>query len=571
MNRKLSFEKNVNENKIFNNIFNIVKKNIILCLILLSASITLIFSILFLYKSTNYCTLYNNLSNEDKSLVIFELSSMNIPYKINDSKNKIKIPKKLVYQVRMHLSEKGIPKDNIDGFEILDKEKFGESQFREKINYQRALEGELSKTIMKIDSIKNATVHLVMHSKSVFFNDDIESTASVLLTLKFGKKLDINKINAILNLVSKSVSGLKYNNITIVDQYGNFLNQSMDMDTYNDSKLVYINNIEKKYKRKIEEILVPLFGIDNVYAQVTAQIDFDKKEKVEEKYKPNSNKLDQAIRSKQSSYSKDLNNSNDNYVHNKNSIKEDVNIQDGVKNLSKNDKKQHNIFNNNKSIIDPSNTNSINTHNYNPNIIGNKSYNFDNTTNYEVDHDVINTKVNIGNLKKISAGIVINYVKDSKGNFVPLSSANIEKIKDLIKNSIGFSENRGDTVNLVNSMFYRSPEIKKHNVILTDTDRNLVFQKRYYLIPIIVVMFIILYELLFKKIFFFIFFKNKVINKNDKIYIRKNKLKVKKDEKKVKKESSLLPIIKPKKTHKNIFEKKSSFIAKIIRNWINKK
>ncbi|WP_343189717.1 flagellar basal-body MS-ring/collar protein FliF [Buchnera aphidicola (Pseudoregma panicola)] len=503
MNEKLSFEKKMEKNNFFESFFYIIKKNIIVSLILASLFFTSAFSIFFLYKSNNYFTLYNNLSNEDKNSIILELSSMKIPYEIDSSGNKIKIPKNLIYKVRMDLSEKGIPKENIDGFEILDKEKFGESQFHEKINYQRALEGELSKTIMKIDAIKNASVHLVINSKSIFIDNDIDSSASILLTLKFGKYLDSRKIDAILHLVSTSVSGLKYKNITIVDQYGNFLNKLSDIDIYGNNKLSYINDIEKKYKRKIEEILIPLFGINNVHAQVTAQINFDKKEKVEEKYKPNSNVFDKSIRSNQSIYSKEFHSENKN-----------INAQENY--LKKKDNKDiENKVNSNMSNKDINFKNNTNINENNKNFIDNGDYvsNYDNTTNYELDHNITNTKMNVGNLKRISVGVVINYVKNSNGKFIPLNKNEIEKIKCLVKNSIGFSEERGDTVDLVNSLFFQHPEIKKEKKIFVEKNYLDIFFKNFLFILSIIILLIFFYEFLLKKIFFYIFYNNK---KNDK-------------------------------------------------------
>ncbi|WP_343188263.1 flagellar basal-body MS-ring/collar protein FliF [Buchnera aphidicola (Ceratoglyphina bambusae)] len=571
MNDKLSVEKKSDKNFFFKNLLNLIKKNIIVSLIFFSFSITAIISILFLSISSNYSTLYNNLSDKDKNFIISELSSMNIPYKLNKFANGIEIPKKLIYKVRMNLSEKGIPKENVVGFEILDKSKFGESQFYEQVNYQRALEGELSKTIEKIDSIKNASVHIVLHSKSIFVNDHINPTASILLTLKFGEKLSFNKINAILHLVSKSVSGLKSKNITIVDQYGNFLNQSMDYDEYNNNKLIYLDSIEKKYKNKIEEILVPLFGLNNVKAQVTAQIDFDKKEKIEEKYKPNYNSNSQAIRSNQKIYHKEFNNVNNNVEN-----EEDVlnkNLERKKNNLENKNKSRFsfNIFGNNKKQVQDYDKNKYVKKNL---LKKNDNYNsnYDNTTNYELDHDIINTKMNTGNLKRISVGVVINYVKDSKGNFIPISNNSMKEIENLIKNSIGFCEKRGDTVDLVNSLFFNSEKIKEKNIKLEKKNFLNFFSKWYYWIILLIFIFI-LYEFLFKKVIFY-FIKNIFITKSknhNKIKNNKNKID-NSEEKNIKKSlsTSLINIDSSKKNKKNIFKEKSLFIAKVIQNWINK-
>jgi len=190
------------------------------------------------------------------------------------------------------------------GFELMDNQKFGTSQFAEQINYQRGLEGELARSIESIGAIESARVHLALPKPSLFVRDQKKPSASVVLTLMRGRSIDEGQVSAIVHMVSSSVPDLDAKNVTVVDQRGNLLSSapgtSQGLDV---SQLKYAPEIEQGYVRRIEAILQPLVGASNVRAQVAAEIDFSVVEHTDEKYRPNQDPAQAAIRSQQSSES----------------------------------------------------------------------------------------------------------------------------------------------------------------------------------------------------------------------------------------------------------------------------
>ncbi|QCO70652.1 flagellar basal-body MS-ring/collar protein FliF [Buchnera aphidicola] len=434
------------EKKKFNNFLPHFLKNSRVLIILLTAAVITAVSVSIWIKSPEYQVLYNHLSNEDGGAIINELNQMKIPYQFSDSSSQISVPKDKVYEIRLRLAENNLPRGGGVGFELLDKEKFGVSQFNEQINYQRALEGELARTIQRIHSVKSARIHIAFPKSSLFLQQDKnKSSASVVLELQPGRTLDTGQINAILHLVSSSISNLLVENITIVDQFGKLLNQnSLEYDQVNDLQFKYSEDIETRYKNRIKDILEPLVGIGNIYAEVTAQIDFNAQEKTQEKYSPNTNRKNQSIRSHQISIHDEIE---------KKSIKSDI-----PNALSNNDI----YFNKKNRNEDIKQSNSIkNTQNLKNNDTPiNSNINRDNTINYELNHSVSHTKMNIGEVKRLSAAVIVNFTKDKNGKLVPLTVEKTRNIEKLIREAIGYSKSRGDTIHLVNASFAKYNEKK---------------------------------------------------------------------------------------------------------------
>ncbi|QCI22535.1 flagellar basal-body MS-ring/collar protein FliF [Buchnera aphidicola] len=432
------------EKKKFNNFLPHFLKNSRVLIILLTAAVVTAVSVSIWIKSPEYQVLYNHLSNEDGGAIINELNQMKIPYQFTDLSGQISVPKDKVYEIRLRLAENNLPRGGGVGFELLDKEKFGVSQFNEQINYQRALEGELARTIQRINSVKSARIHIAFPKSSLFLQQDKnKSSASVVLELQPGQTLDREQINAILHLVSSSISNLLVENITIVDQFGKLLNQtSLEYDQVNDSQFKYSKDIETRYKNRIKDILEPLVGVGNIYAEVTAQIDFNAQEKTQEKYSPNTNRKNQSIRSHQISIHDEIE---------KQTIKSDIPNALSNNNIYFNENKR-----NNKDL---KKSNSIkNTQNSEDNNTPiNSNINRDNTINYELNHSVSHTKMNIGEIKRLSVAVIVNFTEDKNGKLVPLTIEKTRNIEKLIREAIGYSKSRGDTIHLVNASF------AKHN------------------------------------------------------------------------------------------------------------
>ncbi|QCI21395.1 flagellar basal body M-ring protein FliF [Buchnera aphidicola (Hyadaphis tataricae)] len=416
------------EKKKFKQFLSRIIKNSRILVILLAAAVITAVSVSIWIKSPEYQTLYDNLSNEDSNAIVNQLNHMKIPYKLSDISGKISIPKNDIDTTRLRLSEKNLPRIGSVGFELLDQARFGMSQFNEQINYQRALEGELSRTIQRIDAIKNARIHLAIPKSSLFLEDKKKPSASVVIELNTGKRLDMEQTNAILHLISSSVSNLSVDDISIVDQSGKLLNDTSSFGNnheLNNLQFKYSEEIESRYKNRIKNILEPLLGFGNVYAQVTAQIDFNAKEQTKEKYSPNTNSDNQSIRSTQIS------------IHDKTE-------QDNTA--------MHNFLSNkklNNADLLKKNKN-LNLYHQSP---VNANIGHEKVTNYELNHSVSHTKMNVGEIKRLSAAVVINFTKDQNGKLIPLTSEKIKNVKNLIREAIGYSKSRGDSIHLVNAPF----------------------------------------------------------------------------------------------------------------------
>ncbi|WAI18206.1 MAG: flagellar basal-body MS-ring/collar protein FliF [Buchnera aphidicola (Acyrthosiphon caraganae)] len=542
------------DKKKFNNFLSRFLKNSRVLIILLTAAVITAVSVSIWIKSPEYQVLYNHLSNEDGGAIINELNQMKIPYQFTDISGQILVPKNKVHEIRLHLAENNLPRGGGVGFELLDKEKFGISQFNEEINYQRALEGELARTIQKIDIVKSARIHIAFSKSSLFLQDKKKSSASVVLELQPGQILNRGQIRAILNVISNGVSNLSVKNITIVDQSGKLLNQtSLEYDGLNDLQVKYSEDIESRYTNRIKNILEPLVGIGNIYAQVTAQIDFNAREKTQEKYSPNTNYKNQAIRSHQKSVHDQIE---------KNSIKEDIphsffkkNI-DFDKNIQKNtDIKKINPIKNGINLKGDDNP-------FNSNI------NHDDIINYELNHSILHTKMNVGEVKRLSAAVIVNFVQDKNGKSVALTKQQVKNIKKLIQEAIGYSKSRGDSVRLVNTSF-----IKHNKKILFQTNHLNSFKFSNFLFIYAPWFFSALFLFFLLKKYICPFSKNNTFKNMPVIQDKKNIEKYNIAEKNITQVDIQNNMNTDKLIHKicNISNQNPRIVASIIRQWMSDK
>lgn len=404
--------------------------------IIAAAAIIALFSGAYLwYQTPSYQILYTNLSEKDGGAVINALQQMNVPFKAEGT-SAIKVPMDKVYEVRLKLAAQGIPKGGAS-FDLLDNQKLGVSQFVEQINYQRALEGELARTIEAISVVQGARVHLAIPRPSVFLRDQQKPSASVFLNLGGGKHLDPAQVSGIVHLVSSSVADLPAQNITVIDQSGNLLiapDVRGDKAGLDPTQLEYLNQIESSFVNRIQSIVAPIVGEGNVRAQVTADLDFSQTEQTAETYKPNPTPQEAAIRSQQTSDS---------------SGGAGV-AASGVPGALSNQPPGAASA----PITAP------------PSAVGTGSATAgvtsaggqrEATVNYELDKTIKHTKLPVGSVKRLSAAVVVNYKKktaeDGKVSFVPLTAAELTQINNLVKDAMGFNQPRGDSLNVVNAAF----------------------------------------------------------------------------------------------------------------------
>lgn len=406
-----------------------------------AAVIALLVGALMWSQAPEYRVLYNNVPDQDGAAIIGALQQMNVPYKFSESGGAILVPEKQVHEVRLRLAGQGLPKGGLAGFELMENQKFGASQFLEQVNYQRALEGELARSVQSIAAVQSARVHLAIAKPSVFSREKQQPSVSVLLNLHPGRVLSVEQVSAIVHLMSSSVPGLPVKNVTVVDQHGNLLSTQNDkQDSRFDAKqLEYIKELEENYIRRIETILTPITGAANVRAQVTADVDFSRIERAEETYRPNNTESEAAaIRSQQTleatSTGSKLDGGIPGALSNRPPEPATAPIEAGGENKEGGDKAAVPTDKKKES-----------------------------TTNYEVDKTVQHVQQSTGNIKRLSAAVVVNYRKkvDENGEVTnePLTADEIKEINNLVREAMGYNERRGDSLTVTNNLFTHNGEM----------------------------------------------------------------------------------------------------------------
>lgn len=387
-----------------------------------------------------YKILFANLADRDGGQVTAALQQLNVPYQLGAG-GVISVPADQVYDVRLKLAAQGLPKASGVGFELMDNQKFGISQFAEQVNYQRSIEGELARTIESIEAVQSARVHIATPKQSVFVRDQQPTTASVMLNLYPGRVLDPGQIAGILHLVSSAVPNLHLKDVTIVDQDGNLLSQSPDLDNgaggLDSRQLKYMHQVEDDYTKRIEAILEPIFGKGNAHAQVSATLDFSQVEQTSETYRPNSSPNPSATRSQQ--IVEKLNNAST----------QPTGVPGALSNQPPSAASA-------PITLPPGALPGTQTLSGKP-LGQNGAVERDITTNYEVDKTISHTTLPQGILKRLTAAVVVNYrsLPDRNGELkpTPLTAQEMQQVNNLVREAIGFNQSRGDSVNVVNAAF----------------------------------------------------------------------------------------------------------------------
>jgi flagellar M-ring protein FliF len=402
----------------------------------IAAALGVIVAVWLWTQQPDYRVLFSNFSDRDGGAIVASLNQLNIPYKFAEGGGAILVPSNQVYDARLKLAAQGLPKGGNVGFEIMENQKLGVSQFLEQVNYQRALEGELASSIQSLAAVQAARVHLALPKASVFMRDQQKPTASVLLNLSPGRSLDEQQVSAIVHLVASSVPELSAKNVTVVDQNGDLLSSPDKMagpNSLDPAQLKYVQELQRNIVTRVESIIAPIVGASNVRAEATADVDFSHSEQAAETYKPNQPPNEAAVRSLQSSESAGASAAN----------------PSGVPGALTNQPPAPATA----PIVAPATpaattpatgTTPGNTHK-------------DSTVNYEVDKTIRYVQQPMGGLKRLSVAVVVNYKHeiDKAGKVVlkPLSEDEKIQITNLVKEAMGFSKDRGDTLNVVNSAF----------------------------------------------------------------------------------------------------------------------
>lgn len=387
-------------------------------------------------KEPPYGVLFSNLSDQDGGQIIASLQQQNIPYKHSEGGGAILVPVSKVHDARLKLASQGLPKGGLVGFELMENQKLGTSQFAEQVNYQRGLEGELARSIQTLGAVRAARVHLAIPKQTAFLRDDLKPSASVLVSLQPGRALDPAQIAGIVHLVSSSVPQLAPGNVSVIDQDGKLVSQgqgSQKNDALNPSQLGYVKEVEAQYVRRVETILEPLLGKGNFRTQVTADVDFNQTDQVEESYLPNPTP-DTAIRSQQTAESGA-------------GSPPAVGVPGALSNQPP--------VPATAPITNPQVGGAAGGTNVNGNFTRNA------TINYELDKTVRHTRGTPGGVKRLSVAVAVNHKRplgnDGKpGKPVPPTAEELKRVNDLVRESVGFNEKRGDSINVAAASFVQS-------------------------------------------------------------------------------------------------------------------
>lgn len=365
-------------------------------------SLLLLGFVIFIFNEPTYTTLYSNLAGEDASKVIEQLTSQKVQYKIEDSGTTIKVPKDKVYEIRFSMASKGIPNSGIVGYEIFDKNTMGMSEFMQKLNYKRALEGEISRTIMQQSGIEGARVHIVFPEKSIFKEDKKEPTASVVLKMNTGIQVSQNNIIAISNLVASSVEGLKPGKVTVLDTQGRLLSREEDENSFtaaSGKQYEIKSSVETYLAQKAQSLLDNVLGYGNSVVRVNVDLNFKQVDKTMESFDPNS----QVAVSEQS-----------------------------VKSES--------------AGLSMSDSNAVTSENT--------------TTNYEISKTIERVIDGAGNIQRVTIAAVINGVSKQVKNgdvtetvIEPRSPEQLQKLEQIVRQAVGIDDSRQDQVSLVSIPF----------------------------------------------------------------------------------------------------------------------
>jgi flagellar M-ring protein FliF len=405
-----------------------------------AAVLAVMLSIWMWSQKVEYRVLFSNFSDRDGGAIVASLQQLNIPYKFSDSGQAILVPETVVHEARLKLAAQGLPKGGNVGFELMENQKLGISQFLEQVNFQRALEGELAQSIESLDSVAAARVHLALPKSSVFVRDQQKPTASIILTLRPGRILDDEQVSAIVHLVASSVPELPPAGVTIVDQSGNLLSSDAkkpNASGLDPTQLKYVQDMQQDIVKRVESIISPIVGMGNVRAEATADIDFSRTEQAAEVYKPNQAPNTAAIRSQQSAETSAVNQT-------ASGIPGALTNQPPVPATA--------------PIVQPvpggpgaaPATSSTPTQK-------------DSTTNYEVDKTVSYVQQPMVGVKRLTVAVVVNYkrVYDASGQSTmkPLTDPERAQITELVQEAMGYNKDRGDSLNVVNTLFSTEPDV----------------------------------------------------------------------------------------------------------------
>ncbi len=402
-------------------------------LIGLSASIALAIAVVMWSSEPSYRPLFSSLNSREASEVIDVLQRSGIEYKISNKSGTVMVPASDIHDARMKLATEGLPRSSSSSLDLLGKSStFGSSSFMEAARYKHILAAELANTIGSFNNVKSARVHLALPKQTSFIRNKKTASASVFLDVYNGRTLNSSEIAAIVHLVASSIPNLDSNNVTVVDQNGNLLTEGSSNDNMAAANrmLRYRHQVEANYVKKIQDLLAPILGVGKVKARVTADIDFTSSEQTRESYNPDM----PALRSEQ--IYREKNKQSDGGVGGVPGSLSNQPPADGVAQL---------LNSNNVNLVSRTGESSNDTR-------------LQSTKNYELDKTISHTRYQPGQIRRLTVAVLVDdkaKVNPDSGavDRTPIGKEELAKLSLLVKNAIGFSVQRGDNVEVINTSF----------------------------------------------------------------------------------------------------------------------
>jgi flagellar M-ring protein FliF len=400
----------------------------LLLLVGLAAAVAAGVAMVLWSQGENFTPLYSGLADRDIGEITAQLDSANVPYELDPATGSLLVPADRKYEVRMQLASSGLPRGAGFGIEEMpDLSSFGQTPFMENALYVRAVETELARTIGSMQPVEMARVHLALPPQSVFLRQKREPSASVMLKLFSGRRLDDEQVQSVVHLVASSVPDLKPSRVTVVDQTGALLTAQNGDSTASltSSQFDYRKQVEADYTQRIQSLVGSIVGVDRVRASVAAEIDFTETEQTRESFDPNV----QMVRSEQTS--------------------EDTRRGDALQGVP-------GALSNQPPEVaaPPAGANAAATAEA-------VSTSRSQTRNFELDKTVSHTRAAVGTISRLSIGVLVDNKPPAtrNGDPIPLTEQEIASLTDIVRQAVGFDEARGDTISVVNSAFQPAAQL----------------------------------------------------------------------------------------------------------------
>ena len=425
-------------------------------LVLTTITIGSVLAMSFWVKTPDLQLLYANLSEKDASAIVDNLKTQNIPYELSNQGKTIRVPSNQVHEVRLKMASEGLPEGSEVGLEIFDKTALGMTDFIQKLNYQRALQGELARTIKTLDSISSARVHLVIPKQTLFIREKAKGKASVTIKTNAGRSLNERQVQGIIHLVSSSVEGITADNVVVVDDKGRLLSGSQSANAgaaRSSSNYQHQRKVEKEFEKTILAMLEDALGEGMIIARVTADLDFEKNDQTEEIYDPES----QVVRSQQTATESVVGATPAGGV-----IGVQAQLPAGQNEGGAGTSSQPSKRDKNNSVL-----------------------------NYEINKITRIVSKPTGVIKKLSVAVMVDGVmaENEAGDteYKARTKEEMEQYLQLVQSAVGYNQERGDQIKVENVKFDRTTELLRAKELEREKQIDLAFQVGKYILGLIFV------------------------------------------------------------------------------------